>query len=340
MPSDFPASRSWTHAGPATHDVVAAAPAWRSGGAIAAPSKVPTRQLALGLVWFGFLLTCMALVWVATWISPPPTVGVFLLRAGYEENEVFPPNSAGKAVLQQLRDGARKNSTISANPLLHVLQDRVHELRVQTPWDAGLEAFHESTLLMVVSAHGSADVEGAFLLPTNTDARPLRLHRLPLTAVLDRLERLSASIKKVLVLDVAHLPAHWPLGMLHNDFARGIEALEPRIARIPNLVVIVSSGPDQLSWASHDWGQTIFGHYLFEGLRGGADVDGTQRIDAWELHRFTRDKVSQWTRANRSAEQTPMLYPRGPAGEARAKSIVVSVGERHYLPADPEAIPR
>src|SRR5947207_2374300 len=83
------------------------------------------------------------------------------------------------------------------------------------------------TLVIVVSAHGGADKDGAFLLPTNADARPLPLHRLRLASVLDRLERMPRSVKKVLILDVTQLPAHWPLGMLHNDFVRGIEALEP-----------------------------------------------------------------------------------------------------------------
>ena len=85
--------------------------------------------------------------------------------------------------------------------------------------------------------------------------------------VLDRLSRLPASKNKVLILDATQVTAHWPLGMLANTFAPALQQMEDRILQIPNLVVLSSSGSEQRSWTNPEWGTTVFGHYLIEGMR-------------------------------------------------------------------------
>src|SRR5256885_5892775 len=46
---------------------------------------------------------------------------------------------------------------------------------------------------------------------------------------------------------------------------------EPEIAKVPNLLVLCASDEDQRSWVSDEWQRSVFGYYLVEGLRGGAD---------------------------------------------------------------------
>lgn len=337
-PSTTPA---WKQTAPSAASSRGAAPSWRQGTSRSgAGPLIPTRRIALGMTWLSFLFFCAALVWVATWVSPPKNVALLLLGAGYEDNPVFPPNCAGQAFLRELAEVVRKPASGAqrSNYLLRLVQGRVQELRTETPWDASLAGISESTLLIIMSGHGGTDSKGAFVLPTNANARVARLQRLYMETVLYRLEKMASSRKIVLILDVTQMPSHWPLGMLHNDFARGMKALEPRIASNSNLVVILSSGEDQLSWASHDWRKTIFGHYVIESLRGGAGQDSSQKINALELFDFCSKGVSHWARANRAAEQTPILLPGDGEGRARAEAIVLNIVDRRYLPADPEKL--
>src|SRR5256885_1528373 len=69
--------------------------------------------------------------------------------------------------------------------------------------------------------------------------------RLYLTRILERLKRLSQHRNIVLVFDATQITAHWPLGMLHSDFAGELEKLNDQIAAMPNLIVISASGVDQ-----------------------------------------------------------------------------------------------
>ena len=340
MSGDPSTTPAWKHARPAPA-TAGALPSWRQGttGPIGG-SSLPTRRLALGFTWLSFLVFCAALVWVATWVAPPTNVALFLVGAGYEDNLVFPPNCAGQTFLKELAEAVRKPAPGSShsNYLLRLVQDRVHELRTETPWDASLAGVADSTLLMIVSGYGGMDAKGPFVVPTNADARPVRQHRLHMDTVLARLQKMPTSRKTVLVLDVTQIPSHWPLGMLHNDFTRGMKALEARIASIPYLVVILSSAEDQLSWTSHDWQTTAFGHFLTAGLRGGADLDGNQKIDALELFEFCSKETNHWARANRAAEQTPMLLPGEDEGKARARAIVLNIADRRYKPEDAEKL--
>ncbi len=313
---------------------------WRKGAAAAQPPGKLTGRLALGIVWFSFLALCTALVWIATWISPPRDVALYVLGADYYGNLVFPPDCAGQSLQRELAGLTRKKLVKPGQPatLLRLVQDRVHELRTDAAWDVGLDTFSESTLLMVVTGHGGADILGPYVIPTNADARPEPRHRLRVDTILDRLDTLPTSVKIVLIFDVTQMPSHWPLGMLHNDFAHGVQMLNERIMKRANLVVIVSSGPDQLSWTTHSWGKTVFGHFLLEGLRGGADRDDKQKIDAWELYQFTKENVTRWTRVNRAAEQTPMILPN--EAETRARPIILNVGDPSYMPMNPEQRPK
>jgi hypothetical protein len=170
------------------------------------------------------------------------------------------------------------------------------------------------------------------------DSRDQPANRLRLEQVLDRLARLSRSQNKVLILDATQIDANWPLGMLHNDFARELDKLEPRIADIPNLVVLSASGPDQRSWSSDAWRQTAFTHFLIEGMKGAAGQEGNPRINLWDLFQYLRPNVTSWAWSNRQAWQTPVLLPSGSSGEQRARAIDVALAGP-YSPPDPQQLP-
>ena len=120
------------------------------------------------------------------------------------------------------------------------------------------------------------------------------------------LDQLPRDTKKLLLLDTTQVGADWNLGLLHNDFVRSL-ANDPKIKSIPNLVVFCASDEDQRSWPSDEYGQTIFAHFILEGLKGAADKDDDGRLTAQELIDYVQQQVESWVRHNRGALQTPRV---------------------------------
>jgi hypothetical protein len=297
------------------------------------PSPGRPNRLKKGLFWLAGCVVCgMAVWWFAVEMTPAHSVRLVLVGAGYEENLALPHNVAGRAMLRDLAKMVEDPSR-----MVRLNNESIQELHTDSTWDRGLDNLAESTVVVVLAAHGGVDSKGAYLLPHDADTLDVEGNRVRLNAILDRLARLPAAKNKVLILDPTQMTSHWQLGMLSNDFARALDMLEDRILSIPNLVVLSSSGHDQRSWASPELGKTIFGHYLVQGMRGAADKDGNRRITMLELHRYLRDNVDRWALHNRGASQTPVLLPRGAEGEMRARAITMSLLPQRQAPAEPEA---
>ncbi|HEX4150467.1 MAG TPA: hypothetical protein VHY20_15825, partial [Pirellulales bacterium] len=131
-----------------------------------------------------------------------------------------------------------------------------------------------------------------------------------------------------------------PLGMLTNDFARGLIELDARIAEIPNLVVICASDIGQRSWFCEEWRQSIFGHFVLEGFQGAPrDLNDDGRINLAEFFAYVSGSVERWVQSNREACQCPILLPTGEAGLERARRIDLALECRDYRPPDARDTP-
>ena len=142
--------------------------------------------------------------------------------------------------------------------------------------------------------------------------------RIDLANVIKSMGKLPADKQKILVLEAAQVPSNWRLGMLHNDFARRLDELEPEIRKVPNLWVYSAAGVDQRCWSSEGLGQTVFGHYLIEALRGQATRDDS-RLTLGAIDLYVSRSVKNWVwsaevpssslsscpRGRRSAERNP-----------------------------------
>lgn len=284
-----------------------------------------------------FLLFCGGLVWLITWLMTPPPVRVVLLSAGYEQNLAVPENVYGR----RWADGLAR-LTVPGGPLAGSFRldgGAPAEFRARARWDAGLRGRPPRTVLVAFAAHGGADAAGPYLLPTDAAPGPGGENRLRLTAVLDRLADLPPATQKVLVLDATRIPANPLFGMLENDFAGGLDRLADRVGEIPNLVVVSASGPGERSWPAERYGETAFGHYLLAGLAGAADADRDRRLTAWEVYDYLVPRVERWAAGARGTVQRPVLYPRGPEGERRARAVTLAVLPADALPTDESAEP-
>src|SRR4051794_2406881 len=306
-------------------------PKWRREVDPAAPRRARrVKALKASAAILAFVVLGALLIWVSTWLWPPHPTSLVLVGAGYEQNLAIPHNAYGRKSLRSLAGlTVPPGSSSSWDSGRLRLEDGPRIFTTDAPWDAGLARFRGRTLLLYLALHGGSDRDGPYLLPDDADARPVAENRLRLSAVLDRLAKLPEDVNKILVLDATQFQSRWELGMLHNDFARGLAALEPRIAAIPRLLVLSATDVDQRSWSCDALGQTIFASSLIEGLAGGAKGDDG-RIDAEELYLHVRARVERWVGLHLQERQTPVLFPSGEEGGRRARAIELCV-------ADPDA---
>ena len=257
------------------------------------------------------------MLWALTWYQPPRPVGVVLVGAGYQQNLAVPHNSYG---WQSLLDLADLESRTPHSPQTFAVKEGPRPLVEGFGWRDALQNVSEGAVLLFVSAHGGADREGPFLLPGDYSGE--RSQRRRLNELFDALADLPPEQHKLVCFDATQIASNWRLGILHNDFARALIALDEEIRSIDNLVVICASGIDEQSWVCDQWRRTVFAHYFLQGLGGGAaDRDRNGRISAAELHHWLSTNVSVWATTHRGVTQTPLLLPLGEPGRRRARQI-------------------
>jgi hypothetical protein len=268
------------------------------------------------LVCLGLIVGLLYLIW------PPQPPALALVGAGYESNLKVPHNAQGRRSLNRLAAAARAPYSLT---WFTARQPRVavHEADLKSvgAWDGivkDLQSFREPTIVVYLALHGGSDKDGGYLLVDSDSDDPKRA-RLPLAAVIEGFRKLPKEKNKLLILDATQLGEGWRLGMLNNDFASKLQALEKSIADIPNFWVLSASDVNQRSWLSERWHQTAFAHYVEEGLRGAASDQDT-RVNLWELYDYVRKNVQDWALLHRDALQTPVLLPRPPGPDGKPES--------------------
>jgi hypothetical protein len=308
--------------------------AWQEkpGGGPVPPSFWSRRKTRLAAVITALALVTLGFAIWTTYFRPPRPIVLVLLRAGYEDNLAVPHNvpgaNGGDAVARWAKGYTErsKKSKLEQARLIKGFEEARRKLEAP-----GLFQERVETLAVYISAHGVAVPKDGALSPhlvADDDDLADPKDLIPLDDVLDALGKFPKKTRKLLILDCTSIRAHWPLGMLHNDFARALKgkSFSDRVAAVPNLTVLCASDEDQRSWADLEWGQTAFSHFVVEGLEGKADGAGggrrNSRVDARELCAYVRDKVEHWAKYNRARRQRPLVL-----GEDLAKDtelVVVS----------------
>ena len=267
-----------------------------------------------------------------------------LIGSGYEQNLLLPHNVYGWNGLATLEKEVTQDAEYG--DVLRLPWDQPTQMRcVGSPIEPKEEtwkeiwnkidvgSYKEKNVVAFISLHGIADKDEAYLLPNlpaRRSPRAFQQSRIPFRDLLDSVK----GVKKknvVLLLDVCHADADWPIGMLHNDFVKRLqEKYEAEIAGMGNLVVICATSPDQRSWASEELQKTIFAHYVTQGLKGAGQ--GENRVTAWQLFKYVEEKVDKSAQANRARRQTPILL----GNPVLAKEIdLVHVAEPYAEPEPP-----
>jgi hypothetical protein len=307
--------KSWRDNQPAGATSKKGRRAWQKEQGQEAAGPWWTRRTKIWLTGGAIVLVAALIVVVYLILRPIKPFHFVLLGAGYETNLAVPANAYGRRGLDELDRWVDEYNQHQAG----YKKREIPRSRGMLAGDvdaAVAEALRDCKSLTVlgklppavvyVSAHGGVDGQGPYLLPDdysprntgNTGAR-YRFDR-----VLNALGELPENMNKLLVLDVTGVAADWPLGMFHNDFARQVETAVDQ-KHVPNLVVLCASGPDQRSWVAEETGQTVFAHYVLEGLKGAAQRNGP--VTAGGLADYVTSQVERWARHNRNALQKPVL---------------------------------
>ena len=155
------------------------------------------------------------------------------------------------------------------------------------------------------------DAQGqVFLLPA--DARPEDpASWVALADVLKWVESCPAR-HKLLLLDVARPLADPRLGILANDTADRVQELLE--AKKPPYFVLTACSRGQVALTWDEMGQSVFVHYLEEGLQGAADQYGAAAqegvVHVSGLAEFVTRRVARWA-ARLEMVQTPFLWTGG-----------------------------
>lgn len=193
-------------------------------------------------------------------------------------------------------------------------------------------------LILYISGHGVADGGVPYLLCSDY-LRPGAAAvdgvagRYRLADVLRQIADCEAAWKLVL-LDAGQSAIDPQCGLPANEFACLLEKVVVEIDD-PTLWVLTAHGPLQMSHVSYPARRSMFGYYVTEGLRGGADLNGDRMVSLAELHHFVREGVAAWVQwdVGTPAAQVPRLVSAG--GGSRPERIeLVAVGRRYGVDGD------
>jgi hypothetical protein len=334
---------SWKHSGGQAARPATSRKAWQPGKPQASrtptdPRKKYRRRWVLASISLGVLVGLIVIVILL--IKPPKNPTLIVVAPDAPDSTVAPMNPGSSRTVQAMKEFADKEK------LRNQFKTYAEPGAAAGKWFESIDD-KRGPLVLHFACPGATDKTGPFLWLVPADANVAEAgHRLKLTDILDHLRNhVRAERPKLLILDAATEPVSWSRGQLHNDFARQLRLLDRNIKEIKNLVVICSADEDQRSWISEEWRQSVFGHYLQQGLLGAAGEPNAQ-LNALDLFRYVEKGVSEWAQSNRHAKQKPFLLPlpdtADPSndGPTRARELVLAaLGPDAYDKPDPEKAP-
>ena len=175
----------------------------------------------------------------------------------------------------------------------------------------------DDLLVLYFSGHGVRDELGAlYLAVKNTIRTRLRSTALKSDFIRETMDQ-SRSRRQVLILDCCNSGAFAPGTKAAKGASIGTaSAFEGGYGRI----ILTASDSTQFAWEGDqvigETDNSLFTHFLIEGLKGEADLDGDGRITVDELYDYTYEKVKLST-----PKQTPSKFSSKQQGEIVLRQI-------------------
>jgi hypothetical protein len=288
---------------------------WNEQAAAVPRAKSRRRRLFGVLLAIGTLLGVLVALLLLFRVPRPPAA-LSIPVTGYDQQ--YPVNALARADSDSLLE-------LFADP--RQAADRQERQLLRDEFDALQSRPANGNLLVHLVALARTDATRVYLLPADADP-DAPSGWLSLDEILTSLRRCPAR-RKVLLLDIARPCADPRLGILTDDVAGRLPPLlKDAVEEDPGLFVLLPCSPGQVALTSDDLGQSVFGHYLAEGLRGRAagynrtgNVGSTVTLE--ELARYVTAHVDRWARQNRGTRQTPLLLAKDPDQARRVDLAVI-----------------
>lgn len=287
----------------------------------------------LRLAGWGFLFLVL-IVGFTIWLIWTPKRTPMLVAAVTDYDSPLPPNAWAKEDIDRLFDLDKEEiigfSKIVADPpkvYARNPEDLKQNLAAQLQKVIGAKSSFggyggpsKDLVIIYLSAHGAVNKDNEPCLLTSETELAESDNWYKVKQLLNDLfpegKREQWPKKTLLILDCNRIRANWSAGLLYNDFARQLQkVVQDKQAGYPGLAVLNSAGPGQIGWAAQELQGSVFGYYLWQGLRGAANAGKTggnddKYVSLSELYAFLCDRVNQWAAQNRGDVQVPMLMAR------------------------------
>jgi hypothetical protein len=162
-------------------------------------------------------------------------------------------------------------------------------------------ADEEDLLLFYFSGHGATEAGEAYLIPCDARLVNLADTAIPVRRIKEIMIN-SAARAKVILLDACHSGAR--IGKA--EVRMSPEFMERVFVEAEGLAILASCQQGQVSYEWEQAGQSVFTHYLLEGLAGAADFDNKRFVTIQDVNRYVADRVKAWA-VERGRSQTPTL---------------------------------
>ena len=167
-------------------------------------------------------------------------------------------------------------------------------------------------VLVYFSGHGVTRDGKGYLVPADGDAE----NAIALDWVKDTLAASQAQ-SRLLILDACHA----------GSAAKGVSGIAPSLAgEGGGLVMLLSSGRDQVSYPEEEGSRSVFSRFLTDGLAGKADADSDGAITFDEVFSYIERSMIDWS-LETGKTQTPVLCPRGGAAVVLARTAGTGKGD-------------
>lgn len=292
---------------------------WQRDPAVGAARSERSGRLPLVLRLAAALLAAIAclVVYLVLILSRPLQVPFIAITAPAYAAPL-PPNGWSEEDVQGLADLDGETITLydargagrSRSAILESLRNRLDDAAEMNP---------HGPIVLYFNLHSAVDGRGRpCLIPPRASAVDSSTW-LPVEDIFAAIANHSPTPRDgtLVIFDTNRLDIAWQLGVPRNTFVERLGTLVnatngPR-KQIPSLAVLTAAGVDEVSHTSRELGGSAFGHFLRLGLAGRADRsdhgDDDSRVSVRELHSYLAATVSDWSRRNRDAVQSPVLLP-------------------------------
>ncbi|MBI4247339.1 MAG: caspase family protein, partial [Candidatus Rokubacteria bacterium] len=176
------------------------------------------------------------------------------------------------------------------------------------------KALKDDEVIIYYAGHGTtepdAGAEGGlakYLVPWDADPESLFSTAIPMEEV-DRVFGRLAARKILLIQDTCFSGGAGGRTFLAKGLARRSLTLTDKflqeLTQKEGRMILTASDINQVSLEDRALRHGVFTHYLLEGLKGAADLDGDRAVTVRELHLFLQRRVHEHS----SGVQTPQLY--------------------------------